>query len=142
MANGKDAGVSQLGGRESPNNLSSASSSDRLSPFSGDGSPLSSGLSVDSHSAPLQEVAERPSYSDNEDGYHKKTASEPDCNGPADTSSSEDCDEDEDFDGPEPSSPLLSTLQHEIEWCRSYPATNSNWVPVRFSFGGKSIHSQ
>lgn len=42
----------------------------------------------------------------------------------------------------EPSSPLPSALQHEIEWCRSYPATNSNWVPVRFSFDGRNVPSR
>ncbi|EJT49149.1 hypothetical protein A1Q1_01798 [Trichosporon asahii var. asahii CBS 2479] len=136
-----EAEISDLGGRVSPGSSSSGSTADRLSPLSDD-RPLSSGLSVDLDNEPVEEEIVKPAPAENQDekavesrvdqaagSGSAKSAVQP----PSELASAEDIEE------PEPSSPLLSTLQHEIEWCRSYPATNSNWVPVRFSFDGRIV---
>lgn len=135
-----DGDESELGGRESPGESSSGSSTERLSPPC-DGSPLSSGLSVDSQEALEEEtIVKAAPHQEQEDESDPTTdeAVEPASEKPVPVPSEEDTTED--GDEPDPTRPLLSTLQHEIEWCQRYPATNSNWVPVRFSFDGGKKH--
>lgn len=137
----RDAEHSEPDGRVSPGSSSSGITTVPLSPLSDD-RPLSSGLSVDLDNEPVEEEIVKPAPAENQDekavesrvdqaagSGSAKSAVQP----PSELASAEDIEE------PEPSSPLLSTLQHEIEWCRSYPATNSNWVPVRFSFDGRIV---